>query len=80
MAVFVAGVCNDVIDRAMVESIQQVGKVMQLYTIAEHVEDEATLLVLKQIGVDYVQGYYLGRPEAIENNRLKHKKSQYKKS
>lgn len=73
---FVKDICNDVIDRAMVESIQQVGKVMQLDTIAEHVEDEATLLVLKQIGVDYVQGYYLGRPEAIEDNRLKHKKSQ----
>ena len=46
----------------MVESIQQVGKVMQLETIAEHVEDEATLLLLREIGVDFAQGYHLGRP------------------
>lgn len=64
---FVKDICNDVIDRAMVESIQQVGKVMQLDTIAEHVEDELTLLVLKEIGVDFVQGFYLGRPEAVED-------------
>jgi len=50
----------------MVESIQQIGKVMQLETIAEHVEDEPTFLALKEIGVDFVQGYYLGRPEALE--------------
>ena len=65
---FVKDICNDVIDRAMVESIQQVGKVMKLDTIAEHVEDEATLLLLKEIGIDFVQGYYLGRPEAVKKH------------
>jgi len=59
---FVRDVARDVIDRAMVESIQQVGHAMHLETIAEHVEDEATLSVLKEIGVDYVQGFYTGRP------------------
>ena len=63
---FVKDISNDKIDRAMVESIQQIGKVMNLCTIAEHVEDESTLLVLQEIGVDYAQGYYLGRPEPIE--------------
>ncbi len=64
---FVKDICSDSIDRAMVESIQQVGKVMGLRTIAEHVEDESTLLALKEIGVNYVQGYYLGRPQALED-------------
>lgn len=64
---FVKDVSRDKIDRAMVESIQQIGEVMKLRTIAEHVEDKETLLVLQEIGVDYVQGYYLGRPEAIED-------------
>ena len=63
---FIMDISRDKIDRAMVESILQVGKVMELMTIAEHVEDESTLTVLREIGVDYVQGYYLGRPEAIE--------------
>ena len=63
---FVRDICRDKIDRTMVESIQQVGKVMHLTTIAEHVEDEPTLNVLEEIGVDYVQGYHLGRPQAID--------------
>jgi len=63
---FVKDVSRDEIDRAMVESIQQIGEVMKLRTIAEHVEDESTLKVLEEIGVDYVQGFHLGRPEAID--------------
>jgi len=63
---FVRDISRDQIDRTMVESIQHVGKVMSLVTIAEHVEDEVTLNILEEIGVDYVQGYHLGRPEAIE--------------
>jgi diguanylate cyclase (GGDEF)-like protein/PAS domain S-box-containing protein len=62
---FVKDVSRDDIDRAMVESIQQIGEVMKLRTIAEHVEDQSTLDILEEIGVDYVQGYHLGRPEAI---------------
>jgi diguanylate cyclase (GGDEF)-like protein/PAS domain S-box-containing protein len=63
---FVKDISRDRIDRAMVEAIQQVGKVMKLKTIAEHVEDEVTLEVLKQIGVDYVQGYHLGKPVSVK--------------
>ena len=64
---FVKDVSRDEIDRAMVESIQQIGEVMKLRTIAEHVEDESTLKVLEEIGVDYVQGFHLGRPQAIDD-------------
>ncbi len=64
---FVRDISRDEIDRAMVVSIQQVGKAMKLQTIAEHVEDEATLAVLKEIGIDYVQGYHLGRPQAMNS-------------
>ena len=63
---FVRDISRDPIDRAMVVSIQQMGTAMQLNTIAEWVEDEDTLAALKEIGVDYVQGYHLGRPEAIK--------------
>lgn len=62
---FVKEVSRDDIDRALVTSIQQIGEVMSLKTIAEKVEDEETLVVLKKIGIDYVQGYHLGRPESI---------------
>ncbi|UCB55256.1 MAG: EAL domain-containing protein [Thiotrichales bacterium] len=65
---FVKDVSRDPIDRAMVVSIQQMGSVMKLDTIAEWVEDEETLETLKEIGVNYVQGYHLGRPEAINQD------------
>ncbi|MDX1528122.1 MAG: EAL domain-containing protein [Gammaproteobacteria bacterium] len=34
-------------------------------TIAEHVESEDMLEVVKQLGFDGVQGYLIGRPEPI---------------
>ena len=65
---FVRDISRDMIDRTMVESIQQIGSVMHLTTIAEHVEDEPTLNILEEIGVDYAQGFHLGRPQAIEDD------------
>jgi EAL domain-containing protein (putative c-di-GMP-specific phosphodiesterase class I) len=68
---FVRDISRDMIDRTMVESIQQIGNVMHLITIAEHVEDEPTLNILQEIGVDYAQGFHLGRPQAIEDDQRK---------
>ncbi len=59
---FVKDIVNDEIDRAMVESINQIGHIMGLRTIAEWVEDEETLLLLKKMRVDYSQGFFTGRP------------------
>ncbi len=59
---FVKDMSRDKIDRAMVESINQVGHIMEMKTIAEWVEDESTLLLLKEMGVDYSQGYLTGKP------------------
>jgi diguanylate cyclase (GGDEF)-like protein/PAS domain S-box-containing protein len=50
-------------DRSMVETIHNIGHAMGLQSIAEGVEDAATLQMLKEIGVDYAQGYWIGRPE-----------------
>ena len=62
---FVKDMLNDKIDRALVESINQIGHIMGMETIAEWVEDEATLKLLKELGVDYSQGHYSGRPEPL---------------
>ena len=59
---FVKDMSTDPIDRAMVEAITRVAHVMQIQTIAEWVEDETTLQLLKTMGVDYAQGYHLGQP------------------
>lgn len=70
----VKGVLTDPIDRAMVESINHIGHVMGLKTIAEWVEDAQTTELLKEIGVDYVQGNgiaepYVFHPETEESQR-----------
>ena len=59
---FVRGLVGDEIDQAMVEAVHHIGHIMGLKTIAEWVESQAILLKLRQIGVDYGQGYALGTP------------------
>ena len=50
----------------MVHSINEIGHVMGKQTIAEFVETEGILQKLREIGVDYAQGYGIGRPQPIE--------------
>ncbi|BAN35614.1 hypothetical protein SCD_n01803 [Sulfuricella denitrificans skB26] len=49
--------------RAMVESIIVLSKKLNITTIAECIEDRETVDMLREMGVDWGQGYYFGRPE-----------------
>lgn len=62
---FVRDMANDSIDLAMVRSINDIGHVMGKQTVAEFVEDDATLQLLAGMGVDFVQGYVIGRPAPL---------------
>jgi EAL domain-containing protein (putative c-di-GMP-specific phosphodiesterase class I) len=53
------------VDTAMVESINRIAHVMGVRTLAEYVESEATLAKLRELGVDYAQGYLVGRPAPL---------------
>ncbi len=59
----VKDIVTDETSAAMVTAINHVGHTMNLRTIAEFVENDAIKLRLKEIGVDYVQGYAIGKPE-----------------
>jgi len=63
---FVKEIANNSIDREMVRAIHQVGQSMGIQTVAEFVEDEAIVQVLSDIGVQYAQGYHIGKPCPIE--------------
>ncbi len=65
--VFVKDIANNPIDMAMVKSINDIGHVMGKKTIAEFVENAEILEKLREIGVDYAQGYHLGRPASIHD-------------
>jgi diguanylate cyclase (GGDEF)-like protein/PAS domain S-box-containing protein len=59
---FVRDMVRDTVDFAMVESINQIGHVMGLKTIAEFAESHAIIAALRGLGVDYAQGYAIGTP------------------
>jgi EAL domain-containing protein (putative c-di-GMP-specific phosphodiesterase class I) len=59
---FVRDIATDKIDRAMVEAINNLGHVMNIRTIAEFVENQQILDVLRSLNVDYAQGYGIARP------------------
>lgn len=59
---FVKDFMSDPMDRAIVTSIHNIAHSLGKKTIAEFVEDAETVQVLKEIGIDYVQGYYLSHP------------------
>jgi diguanylate cyclase (GGDEF)-like protein/PAS domain S-box-containing protein len=62
---FIRELASDDIDRAMVEAVNRIGHKMGLLTIAEWVESVAISQKLQEIGVDYGQGYALGKPEPL---------------
>jgi len=63
---YVRDLVHEPIDRAMVEAVNQIGHAMGVKTIAECVEDRATLEALAVIGVDFAQGYGIARPAPIQ--------------
>lgn len=64
---FVKEIAHDRVARAITESINRVGHLMGLQTIAESVEDEAILLTLREIGLDYAQGWAIAPPQPLRS-------------
>ena len=64
---FIRDILADDIGHAMVESINNIGHIMGMQTIAEFVESQDVLEKLIDMGVDHVQGYQLGRPRPLQS-------------
>lgn len=58
-------IATDPVQRSMVEAIQKIADTMNLTTIGEWVESEETLEILRDLGLDYAQGFVIERPHAI---------------
>jgi diguanylate cyclase (GGDEF)-like protein/PAS domain S-box-containing protein len=63
--VFVRDMATDPMDHAIVEAINRIAHILGLKTVAEFVESETILDRLRAIGVDYAQGYFIAKPEAL---------------
>lgn len=62
---FVENMASSPLDRALVESINQIGKVLGIATVAEAVSSQAALEAVLTIGVDYAQGNWVGPPRPL---------------
>jgi diguanylate cyclase (GGDEF)-like protein len=63
--VFVKSMDDDKSSSIMIEAIHNVGKKLGLFTIAEYVETESSVIALKEIGIDMAQGYYFDKPHEL---------------
>ena len=64
---FIKQIKTNRIDRAIVESLHEIAHKLNISTIAEFVEDRETQQILREIGVDYVQGYGIQRPMPLDD-------------
>jgi diguanylate cyclase (GGDEF)-like protein/PAS domain S-box-containing protein len=63
---FIQNLHKDKIDQTLVKAIIQVIQALGKKAVAEFVENEEILTILKGMGIDYVQGYHIGRPVPVE--------------
>jgi EAL domain-containing protein (putative c-di-GMP-specific phosphodiesterase class I) len=66
---FVNNISHNLISQALVEGFNGIAHAMNVETIAEFVEGETILEKLREMGVDYAQGYGLSHPVPINFNR-----------
>jgi PAS domain S-box-containing protein len=62
---FIRGIASSVADRRVVESMIDVAQNFEMTTVAEGVEDERTLDLLRELDIDLAQGYLVGRPQPL---------------
>lgn len=65
--VFIRDILDDPIDEEMVSSINNIGHVMGMKTVAEYVENKATAKKLIKMGFNYLQGNFIGHPVPLED-------------
>jgi diguanylate cyclase (GGDEF)-like protein/PAS domain S-box-containing protein len=61
----IRGLTSSRVDREIVSSIVDVARSLDLETVGERVNDERTLELMKELGVDYAQGFHLGPPTPV---------------
>ena len=69
---FIKDIATDTVAEAMVRSVSQVGHLMGVKVIAEYVENDQVIQIVRDIGVDYGQGYGISKPIPLEDVIKRH--------
>jgi EAL domain-containing protein (putative c-di-GMP-specific phosphodiesterase class I) len=67
---FIQNLADTPTDRLVVQAVVDIARGLGTKTVAEFVEDQTTVEVLHDLGVDYGQGYHLGRRPGLLEERL----------
>ncbi len=62
---FMRNLARDSVNQAMVTAMIKLARTLNFKVVAEQVEDEAALEAARKMGVDYVQGYVISRPQPL---------------
>jgi diguanylate cyclase (GGDEF)-like protein/PAS domain S-box-containing protein len=63
---FIKQLSHNKVDQAVVRAVVDIARELGAETVAEFVQDDETLTLLKRLGVDYAQGYHTGRPGPLD--------------
>ena len=63
---FMRNIARDTVNQAMVSAMIKLARTLDFKTIAEHVEDQASLEAARKMGIDFIQGYIIGRPQPMQ--------------
>jgi EAL domain-containing protein (putative c-di-GMP-specific phosphodiesterase class I) len=61
---FVENLAHNPVDLALINAITDIAKALGKKVVAEHVNDTESITLLRECGVDYVQGYFIGEPQS----------------
>lgn len=64
-AIFIKNINKNERNKIIVKSMVSMAKVLNIKTIAEFVENEEILDIVKECGIDYAQGYFIGKPNSV---------------
>ncbi len=66
---FIRDLVKNPVDQKMVRLIGEIGREAGMKTIAEYVKDGPALSLLGELGIDFAQGYYIGRPVPVPSEK-----------
>ncbi len=62
---FIRNLATDTVNQAMVAAMIKLARTLNFQVVAEHIEDAGSLEAVRKMGVDFAQGYHLGRPQPL---------------